>query len=89
MNDNSKFFDEEFKENAKDTVDKVDETVKENKNLIAVGFAAVIGLIVGNRLGKKHSKKANKIIIETAKQQARSEYAEELLKEAVRSSLNN
>ena len=89
MNDNSKFFDEGFKETAKEKVDMAAEVVEDHKSIIWTVIAVITAGVVGHRIGKKQNKKATKAMVDAAKEQAVHEYTESLIKETMLSSFKN
>lgn len=89
MDENKMFFDEEFKEKAKKTVDTAEKAVKKNKGLIATLGILFSGMLIGSIFTKRANRKENKILINAAKEAARHEFADELLREAMRASVQN
>lgn len=87
MNDN--LFDDEFKEQAKETVDEVVDTAKSNKRLL--GEIGVFGamILIFNRIQKKNKLKTDQASFELGKLAGRAEYAEELAEKAILSGFRN
>lgn len=85
-----KFVDEEFKEQAKEAVDKTESFLTSHKKelglgVIGIGLAAVFGGIL-----KKTKVSVNKASFDMGKMAGRAELAEELAKEAmINASKNN
>ncbi len=85
MKDNFKIFDEEVEE----TAEEVKTVVDEYKYFVAGAIIFVAGYFVGKNVGIKQSNRTNRKMLEDAKKLARLEYADELLKEAMRASVSN
>lgn len=80
MNNKFKVFEEAFEE-------ATEETVKNHKKELILLGVGILGFAAGMLVGKKSGAKVAASLLEATKQQARTNYADELLREAMRYSV--
>ena len=82
-----KFVNEEFKEETMNKVEEGKQFVKSNRGYFYLAGAFVLGVIFGHSATKaRYNNKMYKAVL-NAKESARNEYADELLKEAMKYSV--
>ncbi len=88
MKDNFKVFEEAFEEATEETVKETVESVTKNhKPELIIGGALFVGFLAGRFFGKRAGMKVSTAMLNAAREQARIGYADELLKEAMRYSV--